>query len=132
MGRYVTLAGGSDWLEGEAVLVAARAAAAEAEADQFIDAQFWGWTRTTWLTNAAPPEIDTIARKWASADYQRRNFNKASPDAGIPQYAADLFAEAKQLASDIKTRGYLIGSDGTFVYPDEAGVTGGMFPEVSR
>jgi hypothetical protein len=144
-GKYVTLVAATDYMEGRASLVAARATSAEDDADRFIDSQFAAWDRTEWGL-ACPPEVAGIAKKYASGEYLRREFATASPDAqpayvadlvatgrgvATPSFAADLFAEAKAEADMIRARGYLVAADGIArLYADADQKP--MFARVSR
>lgn len=134
MGKYVTLQGGKDWLEGEAVLKADRVILAEDEADKKIDREFHPWktARLSWITPAATPkQINRIAKQYASAEYHRVNFMKGNPDGGMPQAAKDLFEQAEAAIDQVKSVGYIVGDDDKPIYPDSIGAQG-MFPAVER
>lgn len=145
-GRYVTLVAAADYLEAHATLVSARALASEAEADRWIDSQFAGWDRSTWSI-ARPPEVEGIAKKYASGEYLRRDHVKAAPDAqpsyvaeliasgrgvATPSFAGDLMAEAKEEADRIRARGYLIAANGEDLIYADAVKGSGMFQRVTR
>jgi len=147
-GRYVTLVAAQNHLEGEGStgFVTARATASEAVADLWVDASFAAWDRTSWVMGSVPPEVAELALKRASAEYIRRGFNKASPDASrtfagevmaaglpvaAPVYAADLIMEANLEVQRILGRGYLLGADRSMILPKNAGA-GSIFARVSR
>lgn len=135
MGRYNTLAGGVDYLEGEGVsgFVAARARLAEADADLKIDTAFADWDRDAWLGGGGvPPEIALLAKKWGAAEYLRIAFCKASPDvATLPGFVVQLRDEFDALVAQIKARGYLYAFDGSKLYPAES-TRRIMFPRIER
>lgn len=133
MGRYATLAGGTDYLEGEGApgFVQSRATLAEADADLKIDTAFAAWDRDAWISGAVPPEVALIAKKWGAAEYLRIAFNKASPDNTPPDYSVKLKEEAEQAIALIVARGYVLAADGSKLYP-EAGTSRSMFPRVER
>ncbi len=128
--RYVSLTGASDWLAGEATLNTNSKARAEAEADHFIDAQLQKWDRSAWQGAAVPPEVASIALKYASAEYHRLRFAKASPDGTMPDIAKTLFQEAKDAVADIKARGFIVDVDGVQVAPVDAGSGSSIFVEI--
>ncbi len=148
-GRYVTLVAATNYLEGEGStgFVSARAIASEAVADLWVDASFAAWDRTSWVMGSVPPEVAELALKRASAEYIRRGFNKASPDAtrgstaaeamaaglpvAAPIYAADLLLEANNEVQRILGRGYLLGADRSMIMPGNTGA-GSIFARVTR
>jgi len=135
VGRYVTLAAGSGWLQKwTTAFTAPQSAAAldaEAEADAKVDELLVGFNKSAWPLTV-PPLVAIAAEKYAAARFLRRDFARSdtatAPDGkSLP---AILEAEAIESLNLIAQQGYVVLPDGT-TQKDEDGV-GSMFAEIRR
>lgn len=122
MGRYCLLAHGTGYLAAySTTLDATRRAAAEAEADTFVDTVLDGFDTDLWAAATTPKEIRVAADKYASARFLRLDSGRVnavqSPDEdGL---VAQLEREAKHTLESIAGRGWYRADDGTRVYRRE-------------
>lgn len=98
---------------------ATRLAAAENAATIFIDGEFASWERTAWNGSLVPPEIRDLATKYGSAHYITQSILATAPQADRSQDLgqSEIRRQAIDGADRIKSRGYLLGTDGERLMP---------------
>lgn len=71
---------------------------AESAATDFIDTVFASWTRTAWVSPNVPREIERIALKWATYEYQSLVLSGRTPE-WVDRLRADAESEADRVIS---------------------------------
>lgn len=124
MGRYCSITHGAGYLASfSTTLNAPRKAAAEAEADTFVDTKLDGFDTDLWAAATTPAEVRVAADKYASARFLRLHSatqNAAqSPEAAGESLVERLEREAADALDGIAGRGWYRADDGTRVYRRE-------------
>ena len=119
---YATLTAGEGFLQNRTSLDADAKAYAESAATDFIDSTFVSWTRTSWTGADIPREIERIALKWATYEYQTLILQGKAPE-----WVLNLRQAAEDDAARVIGAGGPLLADGT-----RQAQTAGTDPEVSR